>query len=50
MDGTDPTSLIAHLMEATYRSTDPTEKVQLAALEMRARLMMEVWKRKVGVN
>jgi hypothetical protein len=32
-------------MEATFRSTDQDEKVRLAGLEYRARMIRERWKR-----
>ena len=42
-------TLIADLMDQTYGSTNPAEKVTLASLEMRARLIRERWL-KDGVN
>ncbi len=41
--------LIADLQERTFRSTDEAEKVQLASLELRARLILDRW-RKRGTN
>jgi len=49
-DGTEstyrpaPEALIADLMERTFRSNDPDEKVRLAHLEMRARTILKRWK------
>ena len=37
--------LIAELMEETFRSNDPSEKALLASVEMRARLILERWKK-----
>ena len=41
--------MIADLMEQTYRSTDASQKITLATLEMRARLIRERWL-KQGTN
>ena len=42
-------TLIADLMEQTYRSTDVTKRVTLAKLETRARLILLRWL-KQGTN
>ena len=39
-------SFIADLQERTYRSTDDGEKVRLATLELRARLILNRWKKR----
>ena len=40
---------IRWLMDATFEATDPNEKARLAAAEMRARLVLE-WFRKRGAR
>ena len=39
-------NLIADLQEETYRSTDEREKVRLASLELRARLILDRWRKR----
>jgi len=41
--------VIRRLMDATFEATDPNEKARLAATEMRARLVLEAF-RKRGTN
>ena len=38
--------LVADLQERTYRSTDEAEKVRLASLESRARLILDRWRKR----
>ncbi len=42
-------SAIRWLMDTTFESEDPSEKTRLAATEMRARLVLERFK-KLGIN
>ena len=41
--------IIAELVDATFESTDPNEKALLATVEMRARLILDRWK-KLNLN
>ncbi len=36
---------IRWLMDTTFESTDPKEKTQLASIEMRARLVLDRWRK-----
>ena len=38
-------SALKWLMDATFKSTDPKEKTYLASIEMRARLVLERWRK-----
>ena len=46
---TELEATIRWLMDVTFTSTDPKEKARLAATELRARLVLERF-RKAGVN
>lgn len=41
---------VAGLMDATFKSADPDETWRLAAMELRCRLILDRWRKGLGVN